>query len=95
MSTVWVLGPGEDDVRDDGGFEDGDYVLRTDGEQVMVGAVTEAGVEWLDTLDPATLAPGPRSELEQAEPGVNRADSQEELLRAARGVQDAHSHRGG
>jgi hypothetical protein len=65
------------------------YVLRPDGEGVLVGRRVDGDVVWLDTVDASLFSGAAREALDRGD------TSDEALLTALRGVTSAEVERGG
>lgn len=94
MNTVWIQGSAGNGI-DPERVSEGDYVLRPGDGKARVGIATGEDIDWLDEFDLSTLDHAARQELSEAPSGLTEAEEQESLFRAARGVHDARTHRGG
>ena len=85
MATAWIVPTGTDSAP---GAQDGDYLLRREGNRVEIGSVSGA-CTWLGTVDASMLPDLPQVQDPQEAP------EQERVLMAARGLESAEQHRGG
>ena len=85
MATVWIVPAGTDSTDR---AQQGDYLLRPDGDRYEVGAV-DSTCTWVGTVDAGLLPDLPAVQEPQEAP------EQERVLLAVRGVKSAEDHRGG
>lgn len=85
MTTAWLVPDGTDTAP---GAQDGDYLLRRSGDLYEIGTVS-GSCTWIGTLSASLLPSLPDVDAPTESP------SQEEVVRAARGLQTAEDNRGG